>query len=68
MSQRGANHASAVRATFIIDFKGILRAMVYYPMRNGRSIDKLVRLVKALETCDEHRVATRRRPGSRATR
>ena len=36
-------YTSAVRATFIIDDKGILRAMVYYPMTNGRSIDEFVR-------------------------
>jgi peroxiredoxin (alkyl hydroperoxide reductase subunit C) len=47
-----------VRATFIIDPEGILRAMVYYPMTNGRSVDEFVRLVKALQTSDENKVAT----------
>mgnify|MGYP001170032853 CR=1 FL=1 len=32
--------------------------MVYYPMSNGRSIDEFVRLLKALQTSDEHGVAT----------
>ena len=45
MIQPGASDTSAVRATFIIDPEGILRAMVYYPMTNGRSIDEFVRLV-----------------------
>jgi len=58
MIQPGASDTSAVRATFIIDPDGILRAMVYYPMSNGRSIDEFVRLVKALQTSDEHKVAT----------
>ncbi len=58
MIQPGASDTSAVRATFIIDPEGILRAMVYYPMTNGRSIDEFVRLVKALQTSDEHKVAT----------
>lgn len=58
MIQPGASDTSAVRATFIIDDKGILRAMVYYPMTNGRSIDEFVRLVKALQTSDENKVAT----------
>ncbi|MCA8896445.1 MAG: hypothetical protein KDA48_14395, partial [Amphiplicatus sp.] len=49
---------SAVRATFIIDPKGVLRAMVYYPMSNGRSIAEFVRLLKALQTSDENGVAT----------
>jgi len=37
MIHPGAADTSAVRATFIIDPNGILRAMVYYPMTNGRS-------------------------------
>ena len=58
MVQPGASDTSAVRATFIIDDKGILRAMVYYPMTNGRSVDEFIRLVKALQTSDEQGVAT----------
>ncbi len=58
MIHPGAADTSAVRATFIIDPKGVLRAMVYYPMTNGRSIDEFVRLVTALQTSDEHGVAT----------
>lgn len=58
MIQPGASDTSAVRATFIIDPDGILRAMVYYPMTNGRSIDEFVRLVEALQTSDANKVAT----------
>jgi peroxiredoxin (alkyl hydroperoxide reductase subunit C) len=58
MIQPGASDTSAVRATFLIDPKGILRAMVYYPMTNGRSIDEILRLVTALQTSDKHGVAT----------
>lgn len=58
MIQPGASDTQAVRATFIIDPEGILRAMVYYPMTNGRSVDEFVRLVKALQTADTHQVAT----------
>jgi len=58
MIQPGASDTSAVRATFIIDPRGTLRAMVYYPMTNGRSIPEFLRLVKALQTSDEHGVAT----------
>ncbi len=58
MIQPGASDTSAVRATFIIDPNGILRAMVYYPMSNGRSIPEFVRLVSALQTSDAHQVAT----------
>ena len=58
MIQPGASDTSAVRATFIIDSEGILRAMVYYPMTNGRSIPEFLRLVIALQTSDKHKVAT----------
>ncbi len=58
MIHPGAADTSAVRATFIIDDKSILRAMVYYPMTNGRSIDEFIRLVTALQTSDREAVAT----------
>lgn len=58
MIHPGAADTSAVRATFIIDPQGIMRAMVYYPMTNGRSIDEILRLLTALQTSDEHGVAT----------
>ncbi len=58
MIHPGAADTSAVRATFVIDPDGVLRAMVYYPMTNGRSIDEILRLVKALQTSDANGVAT----------
>src|SRR5699024_9861407 len=58
MIHPGAADTSAVRATFIIDPNGILRAMVYYPMSNGRSIPEVLRLLDALQTSDKHNVAT----------
>lgn len=58
MIQPGASDTAAVRATFMIDPDGILRAMVYYPMSNGRSIPEFLRLIKALQTSDAHSVAT----------
>ena len=58
MIQPGASDTSAVRATFFIDPEGILRAMVYYPMSNGRSIAEFVRLLAALKTSDANKVAT----------
>ena len=58
MLHAGASDTSAVRATFIIDGKGILRAMVYYPMSNGRSIPEFLRLLEAMQTSDAHGVAT----------
>jgi peroxiredoxin (alkyl hydroperoxide reductase subunit C) len=58
MVMPGASDTSAVRATFFIDPNGILRAMVYYPMSNGRSINEFLRLVAALQTADANKVAT----------
>jgi len=58
MIHPGASSTATVRAVFVIDDKGIMRAMVYYPMTNGRSIDEIVRLVEALQTSDRHGVAT----------
>jgi peroxiredoxin (alkyl hydroperoxide reductase subunit C) len=58
MIHPGAADTSAVRSTFFIDPDGILRAMVYYPMSNGRSIDEFVRLLKGMQTSDENGVAT----------
>ncbi|MBD3802023.1 MAG: peroxiredoxin [Rhodobacteraceae bacterium] len=57
MIQPGASDTSAVRATFIIDPNGVLRAMVYYPMVAGRSIDEIYRLLVALQTAEEHKCA-----------
>lgn len=58
MIHPGASDTSAVRATFVIDPEGVLRAMLYYPMTNGRSIPELLRLLAALQTSDRHKVAT----------
>lgn len=58
MVHPGAADTSAVRATFIIDPEGVLRAMMYYPMSNGRSMDEFVRLVKAMQTSDANACAT----------
>ena len=52
MIQPGASDTAAVRATFIIDPEGVLRAMVYYPMNAGRSVDEIHRLLVALQTAD----------------
>ncbi|MBU1176062.1 MAG: peroxiredoxin [Alphaproteobacteria bacterium] len=57
MIQPGASDTSAVRATFVIDPNGVLRAMVYYPLNAGRSIDEIFRLLVALQTADQHKVA-----------
>ena len=57
MIQPGASDTAAVRATFIIDPEGVLRAMVYYPMNAGRSVGEIYRLLVALQTADENKCA-----------
>ena len=54
----GASDTSAVRATFFIDPEAKVRAMVYYPMTNGRSVEEFLRLLQGLQTSDRHGVAT----------
>lgn len=58
MVQPGASDTSAVRAVFVIDPESMLRAMLYYPMSNGRSVAEILRLVQALQTSDRQKVAT----------
>lgn len=58
MIHPGAGNTSTVRAVFVIDPEQKIRAMVYYPMSNGRSIEEIYRLVKALQTSDAEKVAT----------
>ncbi len=48
----------AVRAVFVIDPKGKIRALVYYPALAGRNLEEIKRLPIALETADAHGVAT----------
>ncbi len=46
-----------VRAVFIVDNMGIIRAIVYYPMEVGRDWDEILRLVRALKISSEKGVA-----------
>ena len=53
--KKGTN---TVRAVFIVDDKGIVRAILYYPQEVGRNINEILRTVKALQTSDKYGVAT----------
>ena len=46
-----------VRTLFFIDPKGVIRAIIYYPLNVGRNIDEILRVAQALQTSDEHGVA-----------
>jgi len=49
--------SNTVRAVFVIDPNGIVRAILYYPQEVGRNMDEILRLVKALQVSDENHVA-----------
>ena len=49
--------SNTVRAVFIVDDKGTLRLMLYYPQEVGRNMDEILRIVKALQTSDKNKVA-----------
>ncbi|MGI4746554.1 MAG: peroxiredoxin [Janthinobacterium lividum] len=53
-----ARDSAMVRAIFVIDPDGIIRAMSWYPMTTGRSVAELLRLVSALQMTDTHGVST----------
>ena len=48
---------NTVRAVFIVDDKGVLRLIKYYPQEIGRNIDEIIRSLKALQTHEENSVA-----------
>jgi peroxiredoxin 2/4 len=47
-----------IRSVYFIDPKGIIRAIFYYPIANGRSFNEIKRLLIAMQTSDEKGVAT----------
>ncbi len=58
MLQPSADDTHAVRAVFIIDPDAVVRAILYYPLSNGRNMDEIMRLLVAMQTSDEHGIAT----------
>ncbi len=58
MIHPGESNTATVRTVFFIDDKGIVRAMIYYPMSCGRNVDEILRVLDALQTADKAGVAT----------
>jgi peroxiredoxin (alkyl hydroperoxide reductase subunit C) len=58
MLQPGASTTQAVRAVFVIDPNAMVRAILYYPLSNGRNMDEIKRLLVAMQHSDEHKIAT----------
>ncbi|MBS1657880.1 MAG: peroxiredoxin [Chitinophagales bacterium] len=58
MIQPGESNTKAVRAVFFIDPKGIIRAIIYYPLSTGRNFDELKRALIAMQAADKYSIAT----------
>jgi peroxiredoxin (alkyl hydroperoxide reductase subunit C) len=58
MLMPGESDTKAVRAVFVIDPKGIVRTIIYYPLSLGRNFDELYRVLIGLQTADAFGIAT----------
>jgi peroxiredoxin (alkyl hydroperoxide reductase subunit C) len=58
MIHPGESKTETVRCVFIIDPKQIVRAILYYPLTTGRNMQEILRIIDALQTTDEYKVAT----------
>jgi peroxiredoxin (alkyl hydroperoxide reductase subunit C) len=57
MIHPGESATVTVRALLAIDPKGVVRALIYYPLNVGRNVEEVLRLVDALQTADGKAVA-----------
>ena len=58
MISNDISNTETVRNVFIIDDKGIVRAILVYPMNVGRCIPEILRLLEALQTADCNKAST----------
>lgn len=58
MMMPGESNTKAVRAVFFVDPKGIIRAIIYYPLSLGRNFDELYRALVAMQAADAFSIAT----------
>lgn len=58
MVHEAVSDTAAVRAVFFIDPKGIVRALMYYPLSLGRNIDEIIRAIDAMQTADANACST----------
>ena len=58
MIQPSQSTTQAVRAVFVIDPKGIIRTILYYPLSTGRNFDEIKRIILALQKADKDACAT----------
>jgi peroxiredoxin (alkyl hydroperoxide reductase subunit C) len=58
MIDENASDSAAVRASYFIDPEGVIRALTWYPMNVGRSVEEMVRLLAALQRTAREDVMT----------
>ena len=58
MVHEAVSETATVRAVFFIDPKGVIRAILYYPLQLGRNVAEIVRVFDALQTVDANGVST----------
>jgi len=57
MIHPGQSKTETVRCVFIVDPNQIIRTILYYPLTIGRNMQEILRIIDALQTSDEHKVA-----------
>ncbi|NNF20448.1 MAG: peroxiredoxin [Saprospiraceae bacterium] len=57
MLQPNESETAAVRAVFFIDPSKKIRLIMYYPLNVGRNMKEILRVLKALQLSDQHKVA-----------
>jgi peroxiredoxin 2/4 len=57
MVHEAVSDTATVRAVFFVDPKNTIRALLYYPLNLGRSVDELLRVFEALQTADQNACA-----------
>ena len=55
MISQDINNEAAIRNTFIIDDKGIVKAMFTYPINIGRNISEILRVVNTLQVAEKNK-------------
>jgi len=58
MLHPNTSDTKTVRAVFIVDPRGIIRTILYYPQTTGRNIKEILRILIALQTTDAFSVST----------
>ncbi len=50
--------SQTVRSVYFIDPKGVIRAILHYPIANGRNFSEIKRILEAVQMSDRQKVAT----------